>query len=135
MPPLKPKPTFKKEVKVATIPPSKKRPKSFFEEYYYGVLTLEFLIVALVVGAGGMGFWRGILVGLLIAAITAVAWQFRQYARFKDHPSTQLNLAPKPPEIKPIRPAKRPPVPVGPDGKKVFPPSYFPPLRDKKPKQ
>lgn len=133
--PLKPKPTFKKEVKVATIPPSKKRQKSFFEEYYYGVLTAEFLIVALVVGAGGMGFWRGILVGLLIAATTAVVWQFRQYARFKDHPSTQLNLAPKPPEIKPIRPAKRPPVPVGPDGKKVFPPSYFPPLRDKKPKQ
>jgi hypothetical protein len=133
MPPLSPKPNFKKEVKVTTIPPSKKRQKSFFEEYYYPVLAVEFVIVALVVGAGGMGFWRGILVGLLIAAVTAVAWQFRQYARFKDHPSAQLNLAPKPPEIKPIRPAKRAPVPVGPDGKKVFPPSYFPPLRDKKP--
>ncbi len=135
MPPLKPKPTLKKEVKVTTIPPSRKRKKTFFEEYYYGLLTAEFLIVALVVGAGGMGFWRGVLVGLLIAAMTAVAWQLRQYARFKDDPSIQLNLTPKPPEIQPIRPAKRAPVPVGPDGKKVFPPSYFPPLRDKKPKQ
>lgn len=137
MPPLKPKPTIKKEIKVATIPPSNKRQKSFFEEYYYGTLAAEFLIVALIVGAGGMGFWRGILVGLLVAALTAVLWQFRQYARFKDEPAAKLTLTltPPPPEIKPIRPAKRAPAPVGPDGKKVFPPSYFPPLRDKKPKQ
>lgn len=135
MPPPKPKPTFKKEVKITTLPPSRKRKKGFFEEYYYALLAVEFLIVALLVGAGGMGFWRGILVGLLTAAMTAVAWQFRQYARFKDDPSAQLSLTPKPPEIQPIRPAKRAPAPVGPDGKKVFPPSYFPPLRDKKPKQ
>ena len=135
MPPLKPKSTIKKEIKVTTIPPSRKRQKSFFEEYYYNILAGEFLIVALVVGAGGMGFWRGVLVGLLIAAVTAVAWQFRQYARFKDDPATQLRLTPKEPDLKPLRPAKRAPAPVGPDGKKVFPPSYFPPLRDKKPKQ
>src|SRR5262249_8697052 len=133
MPPLRPKPTFKKEVKVTTIPPSTKRQKSFFEEYYYGLLTAEFLMVALVVGAGGMGFWRGVLIGLLVATLTAVAWQFRQYARFKSDPSARLRLTPKEPEIKPIRPAKRAPAQVGPDGKKIFPPSYFPPLRDKKP--
>ena len=136
MPPTNPKPSFKKVAKVTVIPPSKKRPKSFFEEYYYGVLTAEFLVVAMVVGAGGMGFWRGVLVGLLVAALTAVLWQFRQYAKFKDDPAAvKLRLTPPPPEIKPLRPAKRPPVPVGPDGKKIFPPSYFPPLRDKKPKQ
>ena len=135
MPPLRPKQTFKKEIKVTTIPPSKKQQKSFFEEYYYPILAAEFLIVALVVGAGGMGFWRGVLVGLLVAALTAVAWQFRQYAKFKDDPAAKLQPAPKEPGLKPIRPTKRPPAPVGPDGKKIFPPSYFPPLRDKKQKQ
>src|SRR5262250_297262 len=110
MPPPNLKPTFKKEVKVTTIPPSKKRQKSFFEEYYYPVLFAEFLIVALLVGAAGMGFWRGILVGLVIAAATAVIWQLRQYSRFKDDP-TALRLTPPPPEIKPIRPAKRAPAP------------------------
>jgi len=135
MPPPRPKPTFKKEVKVTTIPPSRKRRKSFFEEYYYGILFAEFLIIALLVGAGGMGFWRGILIGLVIAAATAVVWQLRQFARYKDTPAAKLTLAPPPPEIKPIRPAKRAPAPVGPDGKKVFPPSYFPPLRDRKPKK
>jgi hypothetical protein len=134
MPPPRPKPTFRKEVKVTTIPPSRKRQKSFFEEYYYGVLLGEFLIIALLVGAGGMGFWRGILIGLVIAAATAVIWQLRQYARVKGDP-TALRLTPLPPEIKPIRPAKRAPAPVGPDGKKIFPPSYFPPLRDGKPKK
>src|SRR5262249_43151903 len=114
--------------------PSRKRQKSFFEEYYYGVLFAEFLMIALLVGAGGMGFWRGILVGLLIAAATAVIWQLWQYARVKDDPRA-LRLTPPPPEIKPIRPAKRAPAPVGPDGKKIFPPSYFPPLRDRKPKK
>lgn len=133
MPPPKSRVTFKKEFKVTIIPPAKKR-KSFFEEYYYGMLAAEFVLVALLVGAGGMGFWRGVLVGLLVAAMTAVAWQFRQYARFKDDPEA-LRLTPKEPAIQPIRPAKRAPAPVGPDGKKVFPPSYFPPLRDKKTKQ
>jgi|SRR5215813_333625 len=135
MPPPRLKPTFRKEVKVTTIPPSKKRQKTFFEEYYYGVLFVEFLIIALLVGAGGMGFWRGVLIGLVIAAATAVIWQLRQYTRFKDEPSAKLRLTQPPPEIKPIRPAKRPPAPVGPDGKKIFPPSYFPPLRDRKPKK
>jgi len=135
MPPPKPKPTFKKEIKVTIIPPPKKRRKTFFEEYYYGVLAVEFLVVALIVGAGGMGFWRGVLVGLLVAALTAVVWQFRQFAQYKDDPAARLRLKPPEPPLKPIRPAKRPPAPVGPDGKKIFPPSYFPPLRDKKSKQ
>src|SRR5215470_1142834 len=135
MPPLKPKTVLKREVRVTIPPPSKKRQKSFFEEYYYGILFAEFLIVALLVGAGGLGFWRGILVGLVIAAATAVLWQLRQYARFKNDPSAKLRLATPPPEIKPIRPTKRAPAPVGPDGKKIFPPSYFPPLRDRKPKK
>ena len=135
MPPLRPKVFFKKEIKVTIIPPSKKRRKGFFEEYYYGVLLAEFLFVALLVGAGGLGFWRGILVGLVIASATAVIWQLRQYERFKDDPSAKLRLAPPQPEIKPIRPTKRQPAPIGPDGKKIFPPSYFPPLRDRKPKK
>ena len=135
MRPFRPKPSFKKEIKVTTLPPSTKRQANFFEEYYYLVLSVEFFVVALLVGAGGMGFWRGVLVGLLVAAFTAVIWQLRQYARFKNEPSAKLRLGPPTPEIKPLRPAKRPPVPFGPDGKKLFPPSYFPPLRDKKPKQ
>jgi hypothetical protein len=129
-----PKPQFglKNGVRVTTIPPSKKRRKSFFEEYYYGILALEFLCVTLLFAAAGMGFYRGMLIGLLFTAATAVAWQVRQYTRFKNEP------APPPApnsDLKPIRPAKRPPVPVGPDGKKKFPPSYFPPLRDRKPQR
>lgn len=132
---LPPKPKFglKNGVKVTTIPPSKMRRKSFFEEYYYGVLAVEFLCVALLFAAGGMGFYRGILIGLLVAALTAVTWQLRQYARFRGEP------APPPPppksDLKPIRPAGPPKFPVGPDGKKVFPPNYFPPLMDRKPKR
>jgi len=59
---------------------------------------------------------------LLVTALTAVLWQFRQFARFKGDPRVNLRPAPPKPELKPIRPAKRPPAPVGPDGKKIFPP-------------
>jgi hypothetical protein len=132
MPPPKPQPGLKKHLRVATIPPSKKPPKSFFEEYYYGILALEFLFVAVLFDAAGMGLYKGILIGLLVAAATAVIWQVKQYKKFKDEPAPPP--VPKS-DIKPIRPAKRPPVPVGPDGKKKFPPSYFPPLRDRKPQK
>ena len=144
MPP-KPQNGAKKRVAVATIPPSKKPQKSFFEEYYYSVLAAEFACIALLFSAGGMGFYQGTLVGLLLTALTAVAWQFRLYSKFKGVQGAKplskpaLKLALKAPasksELQPIRPAKRPPVPVGPDGKKKFPPSYFPPLRDRKPQQ
>jgi hypothetical protein len=133
MPLPKPPAGPKKTVKVTTIPPSRKRRKNFFEEYYYGILAVEFLCVTLLFAAGGLGFYQGILVGLVVTTATAVVWQLRQLKQFKSEP------APLPPaypaDFKPIRPAKRPPVPVGPDGKKVFPPSYFPPLRDRKPPQ
>src|SRR6516225_1678106 len=132
MPPPKPQPGLRNHFKVMTIPPSEKHKTSFFEEYYYGVLAVEFLCVTLLFDAGGMGLYHGTLIGLLVAAATAVAWQVRQYRRFRG--------APEPPprprsDLKPIHPAKRPPVPVGPDGKKIFPPSYFPPLRDRKPQR
>ena len=126
MPAPKPQPNLKNQIKVTTIPPSKKRQKSFFEEYYYGILVVVFLCVALFFAAAGMGLYKGILIGSLVATVTAVTWQIRQYARFKDLP------APPPvprSDIKPIHPAKRP------DGKKIFPPSYFPPLRDRKPQK
>ena len=131
MPPPKPQPGLRNHVKVATIPPSKKRRKSFFEEYYYGVLAVELLCVTLLFDAGGMGLYQGLLIGLLVTAGTAVAWQVRQYATFRGALG-----APEQPksDVKPIHPAKRSPAPVGPDGKKIFPPSYFPPLRDRKPK-
>ncbi len=132
MPPPKAQSRLKKPSKVTTIPPSKKRPKSFFEEYYYGILALEFLFVFVLFDAAGMGLYRGILIGLVVAAATAVSWQIRQYKKFKDEPA--LPPLPKP-DIRPIRPAKRPPAPIGPDGKKVFPPSYLPPLRDRKPQK
>ncbi|HWZ96445.1 MAG TPA: hypothetical protein VN025_01660 [Candidatus Dormibacteraeota bacterium] len=140
MPPYKPKNGAKRRVVVTTIPPSKKRPKSFFEEYYYGVLAAEFICISLLVGAGGMGFYQGALVGLLVTAITSVAWQFRQYAKFKNEPMQKPKPKPVPPkepnpDFTPIRPAPRKPAPIGPDGKKKFPPSYFPPLRDRKPQQ
>jgi len=132
MQPPKPQPGPRNYAKVTTIPPSKKRRKGFFEEYYYGVLAVEFLCVTLLFDAAGMGLYRGILIGLLFAVATAVAWQVRQYSKFRNE--TTPPPAPKS-ELKPIRPARRPPVPVGPDGKKIFPPSYFPPLRDRKPQQ
>ena len=134
MPPSKPTVNFKKQVKVTIIPPSK-NPRSFFEEYYYSVLAAECVVISILVGAAGMGLYRGTLVGLLVAALTAVLWQFWQFAQFKDDRRTKLQVLPPKPEFKPIRPAKRPPAPVGPDGKKIFPPSYFPPLRDKKTKR
>jgi|GEM_PF-2592687 hypothetical protein len=144
MPPKAANGVMKRAV-VTTLPPNRKRKKSFFEEFYYPMLFVEFLFVSLLFGAGGMGFSQGIMVGLLVTAITAVAWQFFQYARFKDDPNErpklQAKLAPAPPKKEanpnpdfiPIRPAPRKPAPIGPDGKKVFPPSYFPPLRDRKP--
>jgi hypothetical protein len=134
MPPSKPTVNFKKQVKVTIIPPSK-NPRSFFEEYYYSVLAAECVVISILVGAAGMGLYRGTLVGLLVAALTAVLWQFWQFAQFKDDRRTKLQVLPPKTEFKPIRPAKRPPAQVGPDGKKIFPPSYFPPLRDKKTKR
>ncbi len=133
MPPPKPQNGLKNHVKVTTIAPSKKPRKSFFEEYYYGVLAVELLCVTLLFSAGGMGLYAGILIGLLITTLTAVAWQVRQYIRFRGVPAP----LPPPPksDLKPIRPAGPPKFPVGPDGKKVFPPNYFPPLMDRKPKR
>ena len=137
----------KKHVVVKVIPPRKTPPKSFFEEFYYGVLAVEFVFVSLLFGAGGMGFYPGVLVGLLVTATTSVAYQFWQYSRSSAVPASALKPKPKPagnaaakeklpnPDFVPIRPAPRKPVPVGPDGKKKFPPSYFPPLRDRKPQQ
>lgn len=137
----------KKRIVVKIIPPNKNPQKSFFEEYYYGVLAAEFVFVSLLFGAGGMGFYPGVLVGLLVTATTSVAYQFWQYSRSNSTPASTLKPRPKPamnavekeklpnPDFVPIRPAPRKPVPVGPDGKKKFPPSYFPPLRDRKPQQ
>jgi hypothetical protein len=137
----------KKYVVVKVIPPRKTPPKSFFEEYYYGVLGGEFVFVSLLFGAGGMGFYPGVLVGLLVTATTSVVYQFWQYSRSGSAPASTLKPKPKAsvstvakeklpnPDFVPIRPAPRKPVPVGPDGKKKFPPSYFPPLRDRKPQR
>lgn len=137
----------KKRIVVKIIPPNKNPQKSFFEEYYYGVLAAEFVFVSLLFGAGGMGFYPGVLVGLLVTATTSVAYQFWQYSRSNSTPASTLKPRPKlamnavekeklpNPDFVPIRPAPRKPVPVGPDGKKKFPPSYFPPLRDRKPQQ
>jgi hypothetical protein len=133
MPPSRSKPTFKKQVKVTVIPPSKKPRKTFFEEYYYGVLGAEFIGAALLFIGMGFGFYRGTLVGLLITAMTAVGWQFRQYFKYRGVPAP-LPAPPKS-ELKPLRPVGKPKFPVGPDGKKIFPPSYFPPLMDRKPKK
>src|SRR5262249_42011216 len=115
---------------VTTIPPSKKRRKSFFEEYYYGVLGGEFVFISLLFGAGGMGFYQGTLIGLLVTALTAVVWQFRQYSKFRGveafKPAKQqarpvlkdpVAAAAAKSGLEPIRPAKRTPAPVGPDGK------------------
>ncbi len=110
MPPSRPKRTFKKQIKVTVIPPSKKPRKTFFEEYYYGVLAAEFVVTALLLIGMGFGFYRGTLVGLLIAALTAVGWQFRQYFKYRGVP------APLPPlpklEFKPLRPVGKPKFPV-----------------------
>ncbi|MBS1842725.1 MAG: hypothetical protein JSS69_18750 [Acidobacteria bacterium] len=137
----------KKNVVVKVIPPRKTPPKSFFEEYYYGVLAAEFVCVSLLFGAGGMGFYPGVLVGLLVTASTSVAYQFWQYSHsnggaaraWKPKPRLSAKAVEKEklpnPDFIPIRPAPRKPVPVGPDGKKKFPPSYFPPLRGRKPQQ
>ena len=133
MPPSRPKPTFQKQIKVTVIPPSKKPRKTFFEEYYYGVLAAEFVVTALLFIGMGLGFSRGTLVGLLVTAMTAVGWQVKQYFRYRGVPAP-LSPPPKS-DLKPLRPKGKPKFPVGPDGKKIFPPSYFPPLRDKKTKQ
>jgi hypothetical protein len=146
MPPLKSQLGVKKYTKVTIIPPSKKRPKSFFEEYYYAVLVVEFTSISILFTAGGMTFYEGTLVGLLCTALTAVAWQFRQFAKYGHEPAPARGLKAKAkpaenaeklpnPDFVPIRPAPRKPAPIGPDGKKKFPPSYFPPLRDRKPQQ
>src|SRR5882762_11844270 len=119
MPPSRSKPTFKKQVKVTVIPPSKKPRKTFFEEYYYHVLGAEFIGAALLFIGMGFGFYRGTLVGLLITAMTAVGWQFRQYFKYRGVPAP-LPAPPKS-ELKPLRPVGKPKFPVGPDGKKIFP--------------
>ncbi len=86
----------KKRVVVRVIPPNKNPQKSFFEEYYYGVLVAEFLVVSLLFGAGGMGFYPGVLVGLLVTATTSVAYQFWQYSRSSGAPTSAQRPKAKP---------------------------------------
>jgi hypothetical protein len=130
MPPIKPRPTqlrSRKSVKVTTLAPSGKPKKTFFEEFFYPLIGAEFVLTALLVKAAGMSLYEATLVGSLVTALTAVAWQFRQYAKFKG-----VAAPPPPPKvIKSTTPAAKPPAtPV-----KRVPTRYFPPLMDRKPKQ
>ena len=133
MPPRKPKAGKKKYAKVTTIPPSKQPRKSFFEEYYYRILAAEFACITVLVKASGMSLYEATLVGLLVTTFTAVGWQGRQYLNLREGPPVQAPAKPAPAQAKPVPP--RAAFPVGPDGKKKYPPSYFPPLMDRKPKR
>jgi hypothetical protein len=74
-----------------------RRTKGLFEEYFYGFLITIFLVVSLLLGAGGMGTSEALVMGLWVAGFTWFAWQLKRYFKEKSSPTLAKNLAQKVP--------------------------------------
>ena len=88
MPPPKPTSNFSKKparrVRLPKIGP--RHSKGLFEEYFYGFLVGIFLVVAILLRAGGMHTYDAAVLGLWIAGITWFARQAKLYYKEKSNP-------------------------------------------------
>ena len=100
------------------------RTKSLFEEYFYLLLALVFLSVAILGKAGGFGIYNAVIVAAWITALIWFTRQWRAYLAEKSKPENEQNAPPQAPA-----PAQTPqgPGPLPPGMKPMIGPQW--PLR------
>jgi hypothetical protein len=115
MPPLKPQSNYSKRpvrrVRLPKIGP--RETKGLFEEYFYGFLVAIFLVVAILLRAGGMRTYDAVVIGMWIAGLTWFARQVKAYYKEKSKPESMRRT------VQPVQAA-----PPGPNGK--LPPGMKP---------
>ncbi len=84
MPPLTPKSNYSKRPVRRLRLPKLGTPKSqsLFEEYFYGFLVIIFVVVTILLKAGGMNAYDAIVVGLWVTGFT---WFVRQVKGYREH--------------------------------------------------
>ena len=99
-----------------------RKTKGLFEEYFYAFLVAIFVVVALLLRAGGMGTSDALVMGLWVAGFTWFSWQLKRYFKEKSTPA---------PAKKPAQTAKAPNqvarMPLSPNMKPMIGPQW--PLR------
>jgi hypothetical protein len=142
-----------KKVRLPKMGPRKT--KGLFEEYFYGFLAAIFVVVSLLLIAGGMGSSDALVMGLWVAGLTWFAWQVKRYFKEKASPAVvkrplqtakspnQMAKIPLSPNLKPmigpqwplkVEPGPVRPAPGGGQAKKPLFVYERPTLPDRKPK-
>ena len=141
-----------KRVRLLKLAPPKR--KGLFEEYFYGFLVAIFLVLFILLAAGGMPTSTALIVGLWVAGVVMFARQMRSYFQERSKPASKKKTAeaakpaalPVSPSLKPMigpqwpkkapgTPVQTPASPAGQNGK-VKPAFVYerPTLPDRKPK-
>ena len=99
MPPQRPQANYSKRPvkRVRLLKFGPRKTKSLFEEYFYGFLVAIFLLVGILLRAGGMSTYDAFVIGLWVAGIVWVARQVSAYYREKSGPAVVKRAKPAPP--------------------------------------
>jgi len=97
-----------KRVRLLRIGPPKA--KGLFEEYFYGFLVGIFLVLFILLKAGGMDTSTALVAGLWVAGLTWFARQLKSYLKEKSEPAAKRKGVEAPKTA--AQPPKMPPSPI-----------------------
>jgi hypothetical protein len=94
MQPQAPQPNYvKRPVKRLRLPKiGPPKSKGLFEEYFYACLGIIFVVVALLLKAGGMGTYDAIVMGLWVTGLTWFARQISRYFKYRESPKPEKKV-------------------------------------------
>src|ERR1700716_1589629 len=100
-----------KRVRLLKIGPP--RAKGLFEEYFYGFLAAIFLVLFILLVAGGMDASTALVAGLWVAGLTWFARQVKRYFKEKSEPTpkkkrAETSKATAKPAVVPLSPNLKP---------------------------
>jgi hypothetical protein len=96
-----------KRVRLLKLAPPKT--KGLFEEYFYGFLVAIFLLLFILLAAGGMPTSTALIVGLWVAGAVMFARQMRSYFQEKSKPLSKKKIAEAAkPTARPLSPSLKP---------------------------
>jgi len=98
-----------KRVRLLRIAPPKT--KGLFEEYFYGFLVAIFLVLFILLKAGGMDTSAALIVGLWVAGLSWFARQLKSYHKEKSEPAAKKKRVEAAKKIA-AQPAKMPTQPI-----------------------
>jgi hypothetical protein len=94
MPPQAPQPNYAKRpitrLRLPKIGPPKS--KGLFEEYFYAFLAIIFVVVAILLKAGGMGTYDAIVTGLWVTGLTWFVRQMKRYFKYRESPKPEKKV-------------------------------------------